>query len=602
MDEEVHEGVPEVADAGIDGAVDHAAVFHALPTPLLVLDARLRIAAVNDAYARATGRRREELLGRHVLEAFPDNPETPEARATANLGDSLRRVLRTGEADTMPLQRYDVPDGRGGFTEHWWSPFNAPVLDGDGRVRLVVHRVEDVTPFVHARGGDAALGAGELSRELRAEADLHLRGHELRAALTAEAETAARLAGLVAVSVQLAAARTTAELADTVVHRGLAVLGADGGAVAVRSGEELQLSLTESLGPQAAVAWRRVPVDHAMPVALAAATGRRIVLPDLEAVLAAAPGMDEVVAATGMQAWICLPLRAGGATLGSLAVGWREPQRFAERDLELVDALAAQCAQTLAGLQAAEAERGMSEALQRSLLTAPVQPDDLRIAVRYLPAGQGARVGGDWYDGFSSPDGATVLAIGDVAGHDREAAAQMGQLRNLLRGVCAALDGTPAAVLAGLDRAMHQLHVPSVATAVLAHVEPPEGEDAEGGVRRLRWSNAGHLPPVLVVPGTGARLLDTPPDLLLGLQPEALRHDHATALPPGSTLVLCTDGLVERRGEDLHVGLERLRRRVEQLRDLSAEEVCDALVADLGEGREDDVAILVLRVAGPAGR
>ncbi|WP_432520498.1 SpoIIE family protein phosphatase [Kineococcus sp. SYSU DK006] len=594
------------ADEGLDAAVDHAAVFAALPTPLLLLDARLRIVAVNDAYARATGRPRGQLLGRHVLEAFPDNPETPEARATANLGDSLRRVLRTGEADTMPLQRYDVPDGRGGFTEHWWSPFNAPVLDGDGRVRLVVHRVEDVTPFVHARGGDAALdaalGVGELSRELRAEADLHVRGHELRGALTAQAETAARLAGLVAVSVQLAAARTTAELADTVVHRGLAVLGADGGAVAVRSGEELRLSLTESLGPQAAAAWSRVPVDHAMPVALAAATGRRIVLPDLEAVLAAAPGMDEVVAATGMQAWICLPLRAGGATLGSLAVGWREPQRFAERDLELVDAFAAQCAQTLAGLQAAEAERGMSEALQRSLLTAPVQPEGMRVAVRYLPAGQGARVGGDWYDGFSSPDGATVLAIGDVAGHDREAAAQMGQLRNLLRGVCAALGATPAQVLAGLDRAMHQLHVPSVATAVLAHVEPPEGEGEEGGVRRLRWSNAGHLPPVLVAPGADARLLDTPPDLLLGLQPEAPRHDHTASLPPGSTLVFFTDGLVERRGEDLHVGLERLRRRVADLRDRSAEEVCDALVADLGDTREDDVAILVLHVAGPAGR
>ncbi|NAZ75579.1 SpoIIE family protein phosphatase [Kineococcus sp. T13] len=590
----------------VDAGVDHAAVFAALPTPLLVLDARLHVVAVNDAYARATGSRRERLLGRHVLEAMPDNPETPEARATANLGDSLRRVLATGRADTMPLQRYDVPDGRGGFTERWWSPFNVPVLDADGRVRLVVHRVEDVTPYVHARGGDAALGTGEpgrqLSLELRAEADLHLRGHELRAALTAEAATAARLAGLVDVSVQLAAARTTTQLADTVVHRGLAVLGADGGAVAVRSGDELRLSLTESLGPRAAVAWSRVPVDHPMPVALAAATGRRIVLPDLQAVLAAAPGMDEVVAVTGMQAWICLPLRAGGATLGSLAVGWREPQRFAERDLELVDAFAAQCAQTLAGLQAAEAERGMSEALQRSLLTAPVQPDDLRIAVRYLPAGQGARVGGDWYDGFSSPDGATVLAIGDVAGHDREAAAQMGQLRNLLRGVCAALGTTPAAVLSGLDRAMRQLHVPSVATAVLAHVELPAGEDEESGVRTLRWSNAGHLPPVLAVPGAGARLLDTAPDLLLGLQPEVPRHDHTTALPPGSTLVLCTDGLVERRGEDLHVGLERLRRRVEQLRDLPAEEVCDALVADLGDGREDDVAILVLRVAAPAGR
>ena len=132
--------------------VDHQAVFAATPTPYLLLRSDLVICDVNDAYLRATSRERAELVGRHVFDAFPDNPDDLTADGVANLGASLRRVLSTGQADTMALQKYDIPIGEhGDFEERWWSPVNTPVLDAEGAVVQIIHRVEDVTEWVRAR-------------------------------------------------------------------------------------------------------------------------------------------------------------------------------------------------------------------------------------------------------------------------------------------------------------------------------------------------------------------------------------------------------------------------------------------------------------------
>lgn len=135
----------------------------------------------------------------------------------------------------------------------------------------------------------------------------------------------------------------------------------------------------------------------------------------------------------------------------------------------------------------------MSETLQRSLLTDPPQPAGLQIAVRYRPAAQQAQAGGDWYDAFLTTDGTLCLVIGDVAGHDRDSAAAMGQLRNLLRGIAYTLCEPPAAVLTQLGPGLRDLAVDSLVIAVLAivHQDP---EQAAAGQRALRWSNAGHPP------------------------------------------------------------------------------------------------------------
>ncbi|WP_369070037.1 SpoIIE family protein phosphatase [Kineococcus terrestris] len=572
--------------------VDFAAVFEDLPTPYLVLDRDLRVVAVNRARELATGHPRELVVGRPLFEVYPDNPDDPGSRGAGNLAASLRRVLETGEPDVMPLQRYDIAVADGaGFEVRWWSPVNAPVRGPDGEVAYLLHRVEDVTAWVRAQGGEPVSPYAERAVE-QLEGDLHAQGRRLRDALTAEAAANRRLAGLARVAVHLTAASTLPELTETVV-RGLDVLGADGGAVGVVTGDGLELTLTRSLrrwGGQR----RTVPLDSPLPPSVAAATGSPVVVPDARAEAPLSPEVERVVAETGLVTWVALPLRAAERTLGSLTVGWREQQEFSDRDVELLSAFAAQCAQTLARIRAAEQERQVSEALQRSLLTAPYEPDHLQVGVRYLPAAEQARVGGDWYDCFIAPPGVTSLVVGDVAGHDRDAAATMGQVRNLLRGVAVALAGGPADVLAGLDRAMQQLGIGAIATAVLAQVEQTAAERA-AGVRTLRWSSAGHPPPVLVEPGGAARLLTTPPDLLLGLAPDSPRADHGVRLEPGATVVLYTDGLVERRDAPLQQGLDWLRDFVAARHELTVEELCDALVAEVAAEHDDDVALLVLR-------
>lgn len=236
------------------------------------------------------------------------------------------------------------------------------------------------------------------------------------------------------------------------------------------------------------------------------------------------------------------------------------------------------------------AERDMSETLQRSLLTAPLQPDHLQVAVRYQPAVEQAQIGGDWYDSFLLPDGCLTLVVGDVSGHDRYAAAGMAQARNLLRGVCYTLQRPPARVLSGLDDAMHGLAVNVFASTVLAQFE----QDSGAGVRTLRWSNAGHPPPVLISRDGRARLLETEPDVMLGVSAGARRTDHSVTVDPGGSVVFYTDGLVERRDTPLEDGMSELTAFLTGRQDLSAEQLCDHLLENFGHNAEDDVVLLVV--------
>ena len=131
--------------------VDHAEVFRQLPVPVLLLTPEFEIADMNLAYLRVAGRTREELLGRNVFDAFPDNPEDPDANGVRNLGDSLRRVLATGKADALAFQQYDVevPGSPGTYAQRYWCPVNAPVFGPDGQVALIVQCVEEISDKVH---------------------------------------------------------------------------------------------------------------------------------------------------------------------------------------------------------------------------------------------------------------------------------------------------------------------------------------------------------------------------------------------------------------------------------------------------------------------
>ena len=170
-----------------DPTLHYQRLFDAAPSPCLVLDANLIIVAVNEAYLTATATDRGALLGRLIFEAFPDNPNDPTADGVRNLRRSLETVLATGRADTMALQRYDIPIDRNDagerFVERYWSPVNAPVLGADGRLTHIIHRVEDVTEFVQLHGVDRnqQRAAAELQmRAKRMETDLFIRARELQ--------------------------------------------------------------------------------------------------------------------------------------------------------------------------------------------------------------------------------------------------------------------------------------------------------------------------------------------------------------------------------------------------------------------------------------
>jgi serine phosphatase RsbU (regulator of sigma subunit) len=162
----------------------------------------------------------------------------------------------------------------------------------------------------------------------------------------------------------------------------------------------------------------------------------------------------------------------------------------------------------------------------------------------------------------------------------------------VLRGVAQALGQPPAAVLSMLDRALARLQVSTLATAVLCEIRTA-GPPAAGWV--LRWSNAGHPPPLLLRADGSTLLLERAPDLLLGLDPDALRADHEHPLTPGDTVLLYTDGLVERRREHLDDAFVRLAVATDGLAGRPLDELCDTLLARLAPDAEDDVALIALR-------
>ena len=585
---------------------DFARVFDDAPAPFLLLTPDLVIVHANHARLAATATTLEDTVGRHLFEVFPINPEDPTGDGMVNLGASLAEARDTRRPVTMAIQRYDIRMPDGSYVQRFWSPQNVPILDEDGEVALLLHRADDITEYIRDRDEARRAAVHGRHRVEQVEADLFSRTRaleqlnaDLRTSSERERRTARSLAGLARTVSALAAAETTPELLHLLFAHGRSALAADTAAVALQAPDGDGLVLTEDRAGRLLAA--DLPAGSPLPMAVAAVRGERVLVRDAERTEAGDPEAARVAAGLGVRSWAALPLRAGGRLLGSWTVGWAGSHRFEDDELQVLEAYAAQCAQAVDRVarlederRRARATRSLAESLQRSLLTEPPQPDHLQIAVRYRPAAQEAQVGGDWYDAFQSPDGATTLVIGDVAGHDRAAAAVMGQLRNMLRGISHALDAPPAGVLTALDQAMDGLGMTTLVTAVLARVEQSSADDR---VRCLRWSNAGHPPPVVVRAEGSAELLERPRNLLLGVQPEITREDHVIPLHPGDTVVLYTDGLVERRDATLDDGLDRLLAAVRELAGQPVEDLCDHLLDRLAPAADDDVALLVITVA-----
>ena len=310
------------------------------------------------------------------------------------------------------------------------------------------------------------------------------------------------------------------------------------------------------------------------------------------------PGQDVagLCADAGCASALVVPLRARDGAAGVMTLGRRaDRSRFGETATHDAMDLGRRAGLALHHAQMYRRQRHYAESLQRSLLTRLPEPDHLHVVARYVPAAKEAQVGGDWYDAFLQPDGATMIVVGDVTGHDIAAAAMMGQLRNLLRGTAYDRDEPPAAVLSRVDRALVGLQVDTLATVVLARIEQSD-DDRRQGLRRLRWSNAGHLPPALLHPDGTVELLDRPNDLLLGLDPLSPRTDHEVVLHPDDTVLLYTDGLVERRDSPLDHGLARLRQALSALAPLPLDRLCDELVTRIVPAdADDDIALVAVR-------
>ena len=330
-------------------------------------------------------------------------------------------------------------------------------------------------------------------------------------------------------------------------------------------------------------------------------TGRPLVLPRIDAARVERsipePATRELLGRLGPDSGVIVPLVARGQSLGALGLfNGAERGPHTPSEVETAVEVGRRAGLALHHARLYGQQRELAGALQHSMLTAPPEPDHCEIFVRYVPAAEGAEIGGDWYDAFLEPGGATVLAIGDVVGHDTGAAASMGQLRGLLRGISYSSGAPPAQVLTQLDRAVHGLGLDTMATALVARLEQ-EDADLRADRTRLRWSSAGHPPPVLLLPEGRVQVLDELPDLLLGVDPSAARRDRVAVLPAGSTVLLYTDGLVERRDRDLDTGTAALVAVLAEYATLPLADLCDRVLERLFlPDAEDDVALLAVRL------
>jgi PAS domain S-box-containing protein len=522
-------------------------VLEAMPAAFYSLDRQWRFAYVNAEAERLLGRNRTELLGEVIWRAFP-------AANDSEFEDNYRRAVTTGEP--VAFDAY-YPEPLNGWYElrAWPSP--------DG---LSVYFLE-VT--------------------------------ERRRAQEEAQRTAARIALMAQVSRELGGSLNPEVITARVPHMAVPVL-ADGCIV----------SLLDPYGrPDGVGSWHADPARRgvlaeytrarldALPVLSAVRTGERVVLGRAEA-LEQAPTAQacELLAQLDLGRLVALPLSARGRTLGLLTLLFDEGRTPDADDLGAVRDLADRTALALDNALLYGQQRQLAEELQRSMLTAPPEPDHAEIVVRYLPATEAAAVGGDWYDAFLQRNGATTLVIGDVAGHDTAAAATMGQLRSLLRGIATSSEAGPAEVLASLDSAMSLLRVDNLATAAVARFEQTD-EERECGVTRMRWSNAGHLPPLVIEDGAVTPLDGPRPELLLGVDPDTARTESVVTLGRGATVLLYTDGLVERRDADLDAGIAQLRAALTDLADRPLEELCDAVLDRLVAGHpDDDVALVAIRL------
>ena len=516
-----------------------------------------------------TGQTTEEFLGGGWLDSIHSEDRDRVER-------DWRDCLRTGRIfdDRFRMRT------RGGAYRHY--DVRAVPIERDGKIAEWVGACTDVTSQREAE--------------------------EMRGRLTEQLSAAAlRTARLQQATSMLAEALTVEQVVEVITEVGRTAIGALRSAVALLDSESLRLRVVNTdglapVGPDAA--GQRLTLDTPSVMTRAIATRRPVLVPDVDELRRQFEG-DEDGYADGVRrfedtgderSWVGLPLLAAGAPLGALRFSFNRPRRITEEERVFLEALAGQCALAVERAAMYEREHATAETLQRSLLPdkLPLVPG-LDLDARYLPVTRNMEIGGDWYDVFRLPDRRLAVTVGDVMGKGLQAAAGMGRVRNALRAL-ALTDPRPAAVLAGLDRLFAATELEEQVTTVSYLVIDPETGEGQAG-------NAGHLPTLLLTPGALPVLDQTEAGTPLGWP--SPRRQHAFRLPPGSSAVFYSDGLVENRVRGLDSGLDELVRVAASASDdlltdpgRLLQYLLDHMLA--GHEQDDDVTVLVMHV--PTGR
>ena len=536
-------------EPGDDAETSDAQTLEDMPIGLIELDTSWTVRYVNAAAETMVGYSRGELLGRLYWDVFPANVDN-------DFGRAFREAVATGESRTVE-SFYPEPLNR------WFE----------------VHAV----PTAH--------GLWLYFSEITAR-------RQVRERLALLAQVSDELVGTL--NARAAVGRIPRLLVPGVASWATVTLLGEDGSLQDAGGWHVDPTKTPLVRRFAAAAQQSSPTTS--PVLRAVTTGAAVTLSAAELI---GPAADAVAAREALKilrvlapgAMTVLPIRGRDRVLGALTLCNDRQRAVDPTDLATATEVADRAGLALDNARLYEQQRQLAQELQRSMLTAPPEPDHAHIVVRYMPATEAARVGGDWYDAFVQPDGATTLVIGDVVGHDTAAAAAMGQLRSMLRGIAVTSGASPAELLAMLDAAITQLQLDTYATAALARFEQTESE-LERGVTRMRWANAGHPPPLIIHPdGTVAELSSWRGDLMLGVDHSTQRSDSVITLDRHATVLLYTDGLIERRNSTLDDGVDRLRAAAAQLADRPLDELCDRLIEQLVDGAaEDDVALVAIRL------
>lgn len=545
------------------------ALLEGTQAAVALLDTDLRYIYVNAALARMNGIAADAHIGRTISEIVPGVDAGEEM---------LRRVLADGrprEVVSSGQTRARSPHPR-----RYWQGSYHRIHDDAGRVRGVGAVLLEVS----------ADRESQRDLERARERLLLLDAASLRIGSTLETD------------------RTCQELVDLLVevmadYASVEMLPMDGreangrpppGAVRLR---RAAMAARPSLRPHVAgfggAPGEYIDYQRGSAIPRCLETGRPVVenLPPDERMRRAAPNADRVAfyRGAGIHSALVVPLSARGDQIGTVTLSraGRSPA-FDDEDVAVARALADRAAISLDNARRYSREHAIAVELQRALLASPGTPHPrIDVATHYLPAGATDLVGGDWFDTLALPSGLTLLAMGDVMGHGVEAAVEMSHYRSMLR-VVAGEGDPPDQVLRRMDALVSVAGAERPATCLLGLADP---------VRGACWfASAGHLPPAVVTPDGGVTLLDVPPGPPLGA---GLRGEYETVYVPwrpGHTLLLYTDGLVERRAEDIDISLGRLAAL-----DLpQAAGPLDALLARVVHrlspaAAEDDVALLAAR-------